>query len=158
MYRPNARASWCVGAAVSATVVMSSVRQRVGSPPVWQADVTVQALDVTALKRGGPVTARVVIATANEDARAVRVEVLLPVGVGVLKVSDSCRASPSPVETLSARVSCALGDMPVRARREVAVTTSGGSAPDARLRFAAFAYSDTPDPRPANNFAERVLP
>jgi hypothetical protein len=45
----------------------------------------------------------------------------------------------------------------VRGLRDFFIATtapvSGG-----RSRFAAFAFSDTPDPVPSNNFAERVLP
>lgn len=147
---------------VVAALVSGSAVRAAQQPPdqtrVWRADVSVNTFDVTALKRGGPLTARVVVATANEDARGVRLEMLLPVGVGVLRMSDACHASPSPVSSLSARVSCSLGDMPVRALRELTITTSGASTPDARLHFAVFVFSDTPDPLPTNNFAERVLP
>jgi hypothetical protein len=134
-------------------------QQPVDSRRVWQADVAIQAFDVTALKPGGggPITARVVVATGNDDARGVRLEMLLPVGIGVLRVSDGCRPSPGPVASLNARVSCAIGDMPVRALREVSVTTSGVTPADARPHFAVFVFSDTPDPRPSNNFAERSL-
>lgn len=154
----TARRPVSVVATLCATLAMTGAQQPLDSPRVWQADVSVQTLEVTALKRGGPVTARVVVATGNEAARDVRVEILLPVGVGVLRVSELCRASQSPVVSLSARVSCALGDMPVRALRELTVTTSGTTVPDARLQFAAFVFSDTPDPVPGNNFAERALP
>ena len=127
-------------------------------PRVWQADVSVQTLEVTALKPGGPITTRVVVATGNDEAREVRIEMLLPVGVAILRIPGGCHASPSPVASLDARISCGLGDMPVRALRELSITTSGAARPGARLHFAVFAYSDTPDPIPANNFAERVSP
>jgi hypothetical protein len=133
------------------------MQQPLDSPRVWQADLAVQAFDVTALKPGGSIAARVVVATGNEEARGVRLEMLLPVGIGVLRVSDGCRPSPGPVASLNARVSCALGDMPVRALREVSIMTSGVPSADARSHFAVFVFSDTPDPRPANNFAERML-
>lgn len=157
-HRRTARRSSSALAVLCAALTLSDAQQPTESPRVWQADVSVQTLDVSALKRGGPITARVVVATGNDDARDVRLEMLLPVGVGVLHVSEPCRASASPVASLSARVSCTLGDMPVRALREVAVTTSAASAPEARPRFAVFVFSDTPDPLPTNNFAERPLP
>ena len=135
-----------------------SDQQPLDSPRVWQADVSVQALEVSALKPGGPVTARVVVATGNDEARAVRIEMLLPVAVAILRIPAGCHASPSPVASLDARISCVLGDMPVRALHELMITTSGAARPGARLHFAVFAYSDTPDPVPANNFAERVSP
>lgn len=132
-------------------------QQPLDSRLVWQADLAVQAFDVAALRQGGPITAHVVVATGNDEARGVRLEMLLPVGVGVLRVSDGCRPSPGPVASLSGRVSCAIGDMPVRALRELFITTGGVSAADARPHFAVFVFSDAPDPRPANNFAERAL-
>ena len=63
-------------------------------------------------------------------ALAARVEILLPVGVGLVELSPGCIAGPSPpgVSALRGRVVCRLGDL------------------------------DTPDPRPGNNFAERALP
>lgn len=144
--------------ALAVAAFAGSGQQPLDSPRVWQADVSVQALDVTALKPGGPITARVVVATDNDEARDVRLEMLLPVGVSILRLAAGCRASPSPVASVEARVSCTLGDLPVRALRELSITTSGAAKPGARLHYAVFAYSDTPDPVPSNNFAERVSP
>ena len=138
---------------VGAAVLVASV----GKQRVWQADVSVRALDVVSTRPGGPITTRVTIAADSDDARAVRVEIILPIGVAVLRLPDICRTSPSPVATLSARVTCALGDMPMRGLRDFSIATTaavGGGRP----RFAAFVFSDTPDPVPSNNFAERVLP
>ena len=136
----------------TAVVVVSAGGQR-----VWQSDVSVQALDVVRVKPGGPVTARVTIAADSDVARAVRVEIILPVGVAVLRLPDGCRTSPSPVATLSARVTCALGDLPMGGHRDLSIATTAATS-GRRLRFAAFAFSDTPDPVPSNNFLERVLP
>ena len=152
------RSSWATASLGAALVLTGShVQQPLDSPRVWQADLGVQAFELTAIKPGGPITARIVVTTGNDEARGVRLELLLPVGIGVLRVPDGCRPSPSPVASLNARVSCAIGDMPVRALREVSVTTTGVPAVDARSHFAVFVFSDTPDPRPANNFAERAL-
>jgi len=151
------RSAWGAASIGAVLTITGSRAQQVDAPRVWQADLAVQTFEVTAPKRGGPITARVVVATGNEEARGVRLEMLLPVGIGVLRVSDGCRPSPSPVASLNARVSCVVGDMPVRALREISVTTSGVPTPDARPQFAVFAFSDTPDPRPTNNFAERTL-
>jgi len=127
-----------------------------GAQAVWQADVRVQSLTVEV--RGKQLSARAVIYSDNDDdARATRVEFLLPVGVGVLRVPARCEASSSAVAGLHARVTCQLGDVEVRGRREVqVVTTAVGSGPTAR--FAVFVTSDTPDPAPANNYAERAVP
>jgi hypothetical protein len=152
------RSFWAAGSLCATLAIAGSrAQQPLDSPRVWQADLAVQVFELTAIKGGGPITARVVVATGNDEARGVRLEMLLPVGIGVLRVPDGCRPSPSPVASLNARVSCAIGDMPVRALREVSVTTTGVPAVDARPHFAVFVFSDTPDPRPTNNFAERSL-
>ena len=151
------RSIWGGAAICTALVIRGSrAQQPLDSPRVWQADLAIQSFEVATLKPGGPITTRVVVATGNDEARGVHLEMLLPVGIGVLRVPDGCRPSPSPVASLNGRVSCAIGDMPVRALREVSVTTSGVSA-DPRPHFAVFVFSDTPDPRPTNNFAERAL-
>jgi hypothetical protein len=155
LLRRSVRAAGALCATLAVTG--SRTQQPLDSPRVFQADLAVQAFELTAIKPGGPITARVVVATGNDEARGVRLEMLLPVGIGVLRVPDGCRPSPSPVASLNARVSCAIGDMPVRALREVSVSTTGVPAADARPHFAVFVFSDTPDPRPANNFAERSL-
>jgi hypothetical protein len=138
---------------------------------VWQADVRIQLLEVTVLR--GPtagtkpgqasttarqLSARVVVASDNDDeARGVRLDVLLPVGVGVVRLPAECRASPSAVATLTGRVTCDLGVIPVRGRREVTVSTTATVNANG-ARFAAMVSSDTPDPVPGNNFAERGVP
>jgi hypothetical protein len=131
---------------------------RGAAPRAWQADVRVRTLEVTEIKRGGPLIVHAVIATESDDeARAVRVEIMLPIGVGVLRVPPGCRPSPSPVSALNARVTCELGDVPVRGSRDVSITTTARVA-SVPLRIAVFVASDTPDPQPANNFAEKALP
>ncbi len=125
----------------------------------WQADLSVRAFEVATDKSATSITASLVIATDSDEARAVRVEIMLPIGVGVVRLPDACRASPGPVMSLSAHVTCTLGNIEARGVREVSITTT--SRPPSRtrtpVRFAAFALSDTPDPVPANNFAERTL-
>jgi hypothetical protein len=123
----------------------------------WQADVSVRAIDVTPMRDGGSLTTRVAVTADSDRARAVRVEVMLPIGVAVMHVAEGCQTSPSPIASLSARVTCSLGDLPVRGLRYVFVTTTGKPVSQ-RARFAAFAFSDTPDPHPTNNYAERVVP
>lgn len=123
---------------------------------VWQADVRVQSLSIEAT--GGQLSARAVIYSDNDDAaRATRVEFLLPVGVGVLRVAAGCKSSNSAVAGLHARVTCDLGDVEVRGVRELQIVTTGVSG-GPHVRFAVFVASDTPDPAPANNYAERAVP
>jgi hypothetical protein len=140
-------------AARPAPVRMTTARQK-----VWQADLRIQTFEVTALKKGGPLSARVVVVSESDDAaRAVRLDILLPIGAGVLRLSPGCRPSTSSVAGLNARVTCDLGDLPVRGLREVQISTTA-AAPNGHPRFAAFVASDTPDPEPSNNYAERAVP
>ena len=136
-----------------------------GAPPapvtvqkVWQADIRIQSIDLVAVK-GRSLNARVVVTSDNDDdARNARLEILLPVGVGVARLSPGCRASSfAGLPTLNARITCDLGDIPVRGVREVMIATSAPAA-NVPMRVAAFVVSDTPDPLPANNYAERVAP
>ena len=117
----------------------------------------VQSLDVTVPRGGTQITVRAVIYSDNDDdARAVRADILLPVGVGVLRVPAGCKASPAAVPNLNARVTCELGDLAVRGFRDLTLVTT--SAPGPRARFAVLVASDTPDPDPANNYSERFVP
>lgn len=124
----------------------------------WRADVQVQSLRITRLDAN--LLARIMVYSDNDDeARAARVEILVPVGVGIVRIAAGCTASAGPpgVSLLRARVTCELGTVPVRGSREVFVMTT---IPPAGIpkSFGAFAMSDTPDPKPGNNFAERTLP
>jgi len=123
---------------------------------LWQADLQIRSLTVSENK--GNLTARVVVAAEVGEALAARVEVLLPVGVGIVTFGAGCSAGPSRtgISDLRARVECSLGNMQARSRRELYVVTT--IPPNGVARgFAVVVMSDTPDPRPANNFAERVI-
>ena len=121
---------------------------------IWRADIEVQSLRVTRLDAN--LLARVVVYSENDDeARAARVEILVPVGVGIVRMAAGCAASAGPpgVSVLRARVTCELGTVPVRGSREVFVMTTIPPSGIPRT-FGAFAMSDTPDPKPGNNYAE----
>lgn len=124
---------------------------------VWQADLEIRSLAVS--DSSGRLTATIVVVAALGEAMAVRVEVMLPVGVGIVRISAGCVPGPSApgVPSLRARVICTIGNLPPRVTREVSVTTTTPPAGMAR-RFGAMAMSDTPDPKPGNNFAEQVVP
>jgi len=125
---------------------------------LWQADVQVRLLNVT-LVDGNLLLRIVVTSEAEDEARAARVEVLMPVGVGIVRMGAGCIASAAPpgVSALRGRVTCELGTMAVRGTRELFVITTVPPTGVPRT-FGVFAMSDTPDPRPGNNFAERTLP
>ncbi len=124
---------------------------------LWQADLQVRSLTVTEM--GGNLRARVVVAAESGEALAARVEVLLPVGVGIVSMAPGCEAGPSPdgIRELRARVECRLGNLQSPTTHALTVVTTLPPKGVAR-GFAAVAMSDTPDPRPGNNFAERVIP
>ena len=123
---------------------------------VWQADVRIQSLEVTGGR--GSIAIRVVVTSDNDDdAMGVRLDVLLPVGAGVMRLAQGCRASPSPVANLAARVTCELGTIVVRGLREVTIAAST-PPPGPGHKVAVVVMSDTPDPEPANNYAERMVP
>jgi hypothetical protein len=116
----------------------------------------IRSLTVTEAK--GNLTARVVVSAEVGEALGARVEVLLPVGVGIVTLSSGCLAGPNVtgISVLRGRVECTLGNMPARSNRELWVVTT--TPPNGVARgFAVVAMSDTPDPRPANNFLERVV-
>ena len=130
-----------------------NTRQR----PLWQADLQIRSLTVT--EDRGNLVARVVVTTEVGEALAARVELLLPVGVGIVTLGPGCVAGPSMVgiRELRARVECTLGNMPARSNRELFIVTT--SPPNGVARgFGAVAMSETPDPKPGNNFAERAIP
>lgn len=124
---------------------------------VWQADLQVRSLSVT--ESGGELTAKLSVVTELGEARAARVEVMLPVGVGIVRLGSGCAPGPSPpgVPSLRARVICTAGDLRPRDVREFMVTTTVPPR-GIEARFGVMAMSDTPDPKPGNNFAEWVIP
>lgn len=128
-----------------------------GQGHVWQADLQIRSLTVTELK--GNLTAKVIVVAELGEAMGARVEVMLPVGVGIVKLGAGCAPGPSApgVPSLHARVICTMGNLRPRESREFAITTT--TPPDnVARRFGVMASSDTPDPKPGNNFAERVIP
>ena len=124
---------------------------------VWQADLQVKSLSVSV--SGGNLVARFTVTAELGEAMAARVEVMLPPGVGIVEMGPGCKPGPNPpgVSALRASVLCALGNMPTRSSRELFVTTT--QPPPGRSRgFGVIAMSDTPDPKPGNNFAEKEVP
>jgi hypothetical protein len=124
---------------------------------VWQADVQIKSLTVS--ETNGGLTAKLVVVTEYGEAMAVKVEVMLPVGVGIVQMGSGCVAGPSApgVPSLRARVICTIGLLRPHDLREFSVTTTA-PPPGVPRRFGVIATSDTPDPTPSNNFAEKVIP
>jgi hypothetical protein len=124
---------------------------------VWQSDLQIKSLTVSVSE--GHLIARFVVSAELGEAMAARVEVMLPPGVGIIEMGPGCKPGPNPpgMSELRARVLCSLGTMPTRTSRELFVTTT--QPPPGRSRgFGVIAMSDTPDPKPGNNFAEKEVP
>ena len=123
-----------------------------------QADVQIRTLEITRSRAGHSV--RVVVYTEHDnEARDVRLLVLLPAGVELQRSVAGCATFAGSSRGLSPRatVTCELGSIADRAFHEVVLMIS--STPrDSATRVGVFAYSGTPDPRPGNNYAERILP
>jgi hypothetical protein len=146
------------GTLSSVLAVLATAGALANQPLQWQADLQIRTLEVT--KSRGGISVRVVIYTEHDDeARDVRLLVLLPVGVGLQRLAPGCAASagPSMVPSLRATVTCRLGSIADRGLYEVLLTTTLPPK-GAPKRLGVFAYSDTPDPVPGNNYAERTLP
>ncbi len=124
---------------------------------IWQADVQIRTLEVTRTK--STITVRVVVYSEKDDeARDARLIVILPLGVGIDRMSAGCSATagPSMIPSLRAAVQCDLGSIPDRGIKEALITTT--LPPDVvPKRFGVFVYSSTPDPAPGNNYAERTI-
>ena len=137
--------------------VLAGLGLRLRQHPLWQADLQIRSLTVS--EANGNLTARIIVSAEVGEALAARVDVLLPVGVGIVTLGTGCVAGPNVtgISALRARVECTLGNMPARTIREFFVVTT--TPPNGVTRgFAVVAMSDTPDPKPGNNFLERVIP
>lgn len=148
----RSRAILCMG-----LMAMGHSPRQVAQYALWQADLSIRSLSVSEAR--GHLTARVVVSAEFGEALAARVEVLLPVGVGIVALGSGCVAGPdrTGISALRARVECIVGNMPARSQRELVVVTTTPPSGVAR-GFAVVVVSDTPDPKPGNNFAERVIP
>ena len=123
---------------------------------LWQADLSIRSLKVSEAK--GNLTARVVVAAESGEVLSARVEVFLPVGVGLVTLSSGCVAGPNRtgISELRARVECSLGNMASGSNREFYVVTT--APPNGVARgFAVVVMSDTPDPKPTTIW-RRTLP
>lgn len=124
----------------------------------YQADLMVHSFQVVHVADG--LEARAVVGVDGDgDVRGASVQFLLPVAVGVVRVSRGCTAGPTPpgIRDLHGRVVCQLGNLRGHERREFSVVTTVAPA-GIRTTFGVVALSDTPDPRPQNNFVQKVIP
>jgi len=148
-----------LGATVALGVVMLTMRKVTSvQHRFWQADVGIQSLTVE--PANGELRARVVIYSGMDDpSRGVRVEVLLPLGTSVLRMPPGCRvgADTGVGDQVRGRISCELGTLRVRERRELDLGITV-PAPGVVKSVAAFVSSESPDPRPGDNYLVKLVP
>ncbi len=122
-----------------------------------QSDIGIQALTVQ-IEAGAMVSHVVVYAGMDDPSDGVHLELLLPPGSTVLRMPPECVAvtdvKGSPVR---GRISCNLGTFVVNERRHL-VFASSVPLPTIPKAVAAFVSSDSPDPRPGDNFSLKILP
>lgn len=131
--------------------------QSVGQPRLRQSDIGIQVMTVQA--EAGELVSRVVVYAGMDDpSDGVHLEFLLPPGSTVYRMPPGCgtegdgRGSP-----IRGRISCNLGTLAVHERRQLVFATSvpGLAVPKS---VAAFVSSDSPDPRPGDNFSLKTVP
>lgn len=122
-----------------------------------QADVLVRSLAVT--EAAGKLTFKFEVFSFHDDgARNTTVRVLLPVGVKFLSSATGCTPSTPVPDGTHSLATCDIGPLAVGESRSVQVVTTVPSIPTIRKTFGAFAWSETPDPRPRNNYGEATAP
>lgn len=92
---------WATAAVLGLAVWASPLRAQ----RLWQADIQVRSLDLSVLN-GNLVVRILLVSEADDESRAARVEVLMPVGVGIVRMGAGCTASAAPpgVSALRGRV------------------------------------------------------
>jgi hypothetical protein len=122
-----------------------------------QADVQVRSMAVT--EAGGNLTCKfVVFSFHDDDAVNTTVRVLFPVRVKFLSSATGCVASAAMRDGTQAFAICDVGRLGVGASRTVQVVTTVPTIARIRKTFGAFAWSETPDPQPRNNYGEATAP
>jgi len=122
-----------------------------------QADVQVRSMTVS--EATGKLTLKFEVFSFNDDdARNTTARVLFPVDVKVLSSATGCTASPPMPNGTQAFAVCSVGRLHVGESRTVQVVTTIPSIATIRKTFGAFAWSETPDPRPGNNYGEATAP
>ena len=124
--------------------------------PQWQADVKVLSVEVKQ-SRDHWLCYSSVHNHWDDDAREAKAIVSLPVGVTLIDAATTagaglCSVNPYPGNTDS-YVLCELGQMGVNQMEQIRITTTQPPKDIQNRQCSVFAYSETPDPNRANNFA-----
>jgi uncharacterized protein DUF11 len=122
-----------------------------------QADVQVRSM--AAAETAGRLTCKFEVFSFNDDdARNTTARVLFPVGVKFVSSATGCRPSAAMPDGTQAFAVCNIGRLAVGASRTMQVVTTVPTIRGIRKTFGAFAWSETPDPRPGNNYGEATAP
>lgn len=124
----------------------------------WHADVRIESLEIEPVGQASLSVRVRIVNQLGEVAKDTRLEILVPVGVDVLRVEAGCQPVASGTPTPVGRVTCEVGAVRARGLRQVALVTTRPPLATPPTRLAVFVMSSTPDPEPANNYAERALP
>jgi hypothetical protein len=118
-----------------------------------QADVQVRSMAV--VEAAGNLTCKFEVFSFNDDdARNTTVRVLFPVAVKFVSSATGCVSSPAMPDGTNAFAICDIGRLRVGESRTVQIVTTVPRIPRISKTFGAFAWSETPDPRPRNNYGE----
>ena len=122
-----------------------------------QADVQVRSMAVGETR--GRLTCKFEVFSNNDDdARNTTVRVLFPVGVKFISSATACRPSVAMPDGTQAFATCTIGHLAVGASRRVQIVTTVPRIVGINKTFGAFAWSETPDPQPRNNYGEATTP
>lgn len=120
----------------------------------WQADVQIQAMTITC-NDPGRITTRVTVKNHNYDeAKNTMLLILLPVEVKTISVPKNCLVLNASLPTgigWAGCLQCKLSNLGVNKETTVSITTTRSSYGN---RIGVFAYSESPDPEPGNNYKE----
>jgi hypothetical protein len=149
----NTRSTRTIGAALLLLAASTAVFAQARS----QADVQVRSMTVT--HADDKLTCKFeVFSFHDDDALNTTVRVVFPVGVKFLSSATGCVASPVRRDGTQAFATCDIGRLGVRESRTVQIITTVPRIPAIRKIFGAFAWSETSDPQPRNNYSEATAP
>ena len=146
-----------IGRATVLAIVGTGLLSPGGQQRLRQSDIGIQVITVQV--EAGELISRVVVYAGMDDpSDGVRLELLLPPGSTVFRMPPGCMSDADPRGSqVRGRISCSLGTLAVHERRQLVFATSI-PAPAVPKSVAAFVSSDSPDPRPGDNFSLRTAP
>ena len=138
------------------TVIALFMSADVLAEPRAQADLRIDT--IRASVAGNGFNCAVEVSSYHDDrARDAALNILLPVGVRVALMPETCTASAPAEDGTVGFVSCDLGSIPVSGKAARTIVTTIPPA-GVRRSCGALVWSTTPDPDPTNNQAAVTAP